>query len=218
MWVQNCSHHGDDLTLEQIPVAILLLGIGGVGKSTAAKEIHRLLSVRGDDVRLVSFDECRKRLAPAGVDPFSSDLSVKRFIYARAAQEFLADLRKGYSLVIDSGLSKESIRVELKCAIQSLRIVHLHCPLVVAVLRDTWRSWCGSAHERGRYLHLRALASLLNPFEPRKFPQPGITYAFEYPACADLHVSTLFKRPERVAEEVVKDLGLKWPIATEFDP
>jgi predicted kinase len=195
-------------TPDRSPVAILLLGVGGAGKSTTAKEVYRLLLARGCDIRLISFDEYRKQLAPGGVDPFSSNPAIKQHIYSRAAQEFLKDLEEGHSLVIDSGLSKESIRVELKRTIKVLQIVHVHCPLFVSIVRDTWRSWCGQRHERGRYLHLRALISLMNPFEKEKFPQPGITCPFDYPACADLHVNTFFKTPGRVAEEILIGLGL----------
>lgn len=190
------------------PVAILLLGMGGTGKSTTANELLRRLRTHGRAVEIIRFDELRRKLAPKGVDPFSSDLTIKYSIYDRAAAEFLNVLQLGKSLVIDSGLSVESIRRRLKETIASLRIVHLYCPLPVAVYRDTKRSLRGQRHERGSYLHLRALISLLNPFQDKKFPQPGVTYPFEPPECADCHVSTFLKHPSAVAEEIVRGLGL----------
>ena len=162
-------------------IAILLLGIGGTGKSTIATHLIKILKRRRKKILLIRFDELRKELTPSGEDPFSKDPRVKSLIYDKALQKFSDYLRQGYSLIIDSGLSVESIRKKLKTSIPQMKICHVYCPLVVAILRDTKRSILHKEHERGNYLHLRALFDLVNPLKKEKFPQPGITYKFEYP-------------------------------------
>jgi adenylylsulfate kinase-like enzyme len=193
---------------EQQPVALLLLGIGGTGKSTLASHLMRLLNDRGYKPVLIRFDEFRKGLAGPGIDPFSTDPAVKTEIYRRAVPEFLKFMYAGRSLVIDSGLSLERIRCELKQSIPQMRICHIHCPILVAIMRDSMRSFFAHDHERGRWLHLRALRDRLNPFKKDKFPQPGITSPFEFPESADLHVNTFFQTPEATAAEIIKKLGL----------
>jgi hypothetical protein len=66
-------------------------------------------------------------------------------------------------------------------------------------------------HERGWFLHLRALSDLLNPFiRPEdRFPQPAITYPFDFPSCADLHVSSFRHDPASMVETIVQQLGIK---------
>jgi hypothetical protein len=73
-------------------------------------------------------------------------------------------------------------------------------------MRSLWQS----RHERGRFLHLRALWCKLlgrKPGHPKFFPQPGVTYAFEDPDCADAEVDTARSTPKEVAEEIVRALG-----------
>jgi predicted kinase len=193
------------------PIAIMLLGIGGVGKSSAAGELHALLLCSGYDAILIRFDELRKELAPVGADPFSDDPEVKRIIYENAARRFAELLAQGKSLVIDCGLSKESIRRQLKSQIPALRIVHLHCPLPIAIYRDCMRSLWGGKHERGPFLHLRAVWCKLlgrSPGHRKFFPQPGITYQFESPDCADAHINTWGKTPQCIAQEIFDALKL----------
>jgi hypothetical protein len=96
----------------------------------------------------------------------------------------------------------------LKETIPQLRIIHVTCPLLVAVWRDTWRSLRRVRHERGSFLYLRALGDALNPFKKYKFPQPGITYPFEYPYCADVHVHTVLNTPLTAAQYIIKQLDL----------
>jgi len=117
-------------------------------------------------------------------------------------------LQEGYNLIIDSGLSVEKIRLQIKNTIPEIRICHIYCPLLVSIYRDTKRSLFNEKHERGNYLHLRALLSYVNLFQKEKFPQPGITYLFEYPYCADLHINTFLKRPEKAAKEIIDKLGI----------
>jgi len=190
-----------------VPRAILLCGIGGTGKSTAARDLYALLNQHGFRVELIVFDELRKSLAKQGEDPFTRKRLSKARIYSRAAKVFQDRIRTGEFLIIDSGLSVENIRKALKRRIPDLKIVHIYCPLWVAVLRDTLRSFRMSGHERGRFLHLRAILDRLNPLKKEKFGQPGITYPFEYPECADLHVNTFQKQPRRVAQEILEPLG-----------
>src|SRR6266567_3984246 len=97
-------------TINQAPFAILLLGIGGTGKSTTATRLHHLLRHLGYTVHLIRFDEVRKQFAPTSSDPFSRDVSIKERIYDRAAVEFERHLNEARSLIIDSGLSREDIR------------------------------------------------------------------------------------------------------------
>ncbi len=190
------------------PVALLLLGKGGTGKSSIAEVLAEKLSERGYRATLIRFDELRKRLSPSGADPFSEDRQVKRVIYENAAAEFKRHLAEGFSLVIDSGLSVEAIRTMLKEQIPQLRIIHVTCPLLIAVWRDTWRSLRGVNHERGSFLYLRALCDLMNPFKKHKFPQPGITYPFEYPYCADVQINTVFHTPDTAAQDIIRQLDL----------
>ncbi len=190
------------------PVALLLLGRGGTGKSSIASCLVQLLLERGYTTQLIRFDELRKSLAPAGADPFSQDKDIKRIIYENAAREFIRLLSDGFSLVIDSGLSVESIRCMLKEKIPQLKIIHVTCPLVVSIWRDTWRSLLGRTHERGSFLYLRAIIDLLNPFKKHKVPQPGITYLFEYPRCADVHVHTFLNNPANAAKDSMIKLDL----------
>jgi adenylylsulfate kinase-like enzyme len=195
-------------TLQKSPVAILILGRGGTGKSSIAQVLTQLLLERGYNTKLIRFDELRKTLAPAGTDPFAKDREVKNIIYENAAQEFKRLLADGFTLVIDSGLSVEAIRLWLKQAVPKIKIVHVSCPLLVSVCRDTWRSLSGVKHERGRYLYLRAIRDYLNPFKKNKFPQPGITYPFEYPHCADVVVHSFFSSPRNSARYIIKHLDL----------
>jgi adenylylsulfate kinase-like enzyme len=188
-------------------IGVLLVGMGGVGKSTTSIHLAELLRLRKIRVELVHFDQLRKKLAPSGVDPFSADLDVKRIIYDRAAQEFNRMLAAHDAVIIDSGLSVERIRCQLKKQVPGLFLVHLTCPLWVAVARDTMRSLQGKRHERGEFLHLRAIVDRLNIFKREKFPQPGITYPFEHPACADLTVSTYREGPSQVAQQIVDRLS-----------
>ncbi len=202
--------HGVNVRTRQTPdpVAVLLCGIGGTGKSIAARHLSVLLGERGHTTKLIRFDEYRKALTPPETDPFSPDPNVKAAIYNNAIIHFSEFLRARLTLVIDSGLSNERIRQQLKQSLRELRVVHIHCPLLVAVYRDTIRSILQQSHERGRFLHLQAIASLLNPFAKEKFPQPGITYPFEYPHCADAHVNTFRKKPRSVALEIMEKLQL----------
>lgn len=184
-------------------IAILLCGIGGTGKSTTTKHLDIILKKNSYKVMTINFDEMRKKLTPVGVDPFSKDFNVKNVIYQRAINEFQKLLQKGVLLIIDSGLSNEKIRKNIKNSIKELKIVHLYCPVITAVYRDTKRSFLRKPHERGWFLHLHAIVDLMNPFKKNKFPQPGITYPFEYPECADVHVSTFLKSPHNVAKEIL---------------
>ena len=101
-------------TQQKSPVALLILGKGGTGKSSLASALTQLLIERGYTTRLIRFDELRKTLAPSGADPFSKEKEIKNVIYQNAANEFNQLLGEGYTLVIDSGLSVESIRTMLK--------------------------------------------------------------------------------------------------------
>jgi adenylylsulfate kinase-like enzyme len=199
---------GDGCSITSRATAILLCGIGATGKSTTADHIAAVLREEGSYPSLIRFDGLRRSLAPAGTDPFSRDRDIKTVIYARAAEYFLERVRHGDFLIIDSGLSVETIREQLKERIPGLRVVHIYCPRWMAVLRDTIRSLKSSDHERGAFLYLRAYSDLLNPFKKNKFQQPGVTYLFEYPECADLHVSTLRKRPREVAREILEKLRI----------
>ncbi len=198
--------------ISKAPPAILFFGVGGTGKSTVASFLDSLLKERGYKSLLIRFDEFRKHLAPAGSDPFSKDPEIKKIIYQNAAKEFSRLIEERNALVIDSGLSVDSIRVTLKEFIPNLKLVHITCPLGIAVWRDTKRSFremlSGKKHERGSFLHLRAIRDYLNPFQKEKFPQPGITYLFEPPSCADLRINTFFKKPEKAAEEIIQRLGI----------
>ena len=195
-------------TQQKNPGAILILGLGGTGKSSLASALTQLLIERGYNTRLIRFDELRKTLAPAGADPFAKDREIKNVIYHNAANEFNRLLSEGFTLVIDSGLSVEAIRTSLKNKISQLKIIHVTCPLLVSVCRDTWRSLKNVKHERGSFLYLRAIRDLFNPFKKDKFPQPGITYPFEYPHCADLHVHSFFSSPLHSARYIIKQLDL----------
>jgi adenylylsulfate kinase-like enzyme len=190
------------------PVALLILGRGGTGKSSLASALTQLLVERGHSVKLIRFDELRKTLAPAGADPFSKDREIKKIIYQNAAREFNRLLAEGFTLVIDSGLSVEALRTMLKEKVPNLKIIHVTCPLIVSICRDTWRSMSGVKHERGTYLYLRAIRDFLNPFKKEKFPQPGITYPFEYPHCADVHVHSSFISPLNSARNVIRQFDL----------
>ena len=149
-----------------------------------------------------------KTLAPAAVDPFAKDRKIKNIIYENAALELNRLLSDGFTLVIDSGLSVEVIRTMLKEKVPGLKIIHVTCPLVVSICRDTWRSLIGTRHERGSYLYLRAIRDLLNPFKKDKFPQPGITYPFEYPHCADVTVHSFFSSPLNSARNIIRQFDL----------
>jgi adenylylsulfate kinase-like enzyme len=195
-------------TEQKPPIALLLLGKGGTGKSSIAAVLTEKLLEHGYNAKLIHFDTLRKRLSPTGVDPFSEDRAVKKVIYENAAEEFKQQLAEGFTLVIDSGMSVEAIRIMLKETIPQLRIIHVSCPLLVAVWRDTWRSLLRVRHERGSYLYLRALRDALNPFKKHKFPQPGITYPFEYPYCADVHVHTVLNTPLTAAHYIIQQLDL----------
>ena len=193
---------------QKAPIALLLLGKGGTGKSSISSVLTQLLIERGYNARLIRFDELRKSLTPSGADPFTQDTEVKKVIYENAAKEFLKQLNEGFSLIIDSGLSVEAIRTMLKDKIPQLRIIHVACPLFVSIWRDTWRSLLGRQHERGSFLYVRAIGDLFNPFKKDKFPQPGVTYPFEYPLCADVHVYTFLNSPSSAAKEIVQKLDL----------
>lgn len=190
------------------PIALVLCGVGGSGKSSVGDCLEEILNKLGHNAVLIRFDEFRKSMAPKGVDPFSSDPNIKALIYKRASVEFSRYMQEGRSLIIDAGLSNERIRREMIQNIKNLKVVHVYCPLFVAIYRDTMRSLKGHNHERGRYLHLRAIYDLVNPFKREKFPQPGITYPFEYPYCAHFHVNTFLRKPEIVAREICTNLGL----------
>lgn len=189
-------------------IAILLTGVSGTGKSTTASYLEKILLDKGKKVLLIRFDEFRKNLIDKGIDPFSKDPNVKEIIYGKAAVEFLKYLNEGYNLIIDSGLSVEKIRLQIKNTIPEIRICHIYCPLFIAIYRDTKRSLLNEKHERGSYLHLRALFSYVNPLQKEKFPQPGITYRFEYPYCADLHINSFLRRPEKIAREILDKLEI----------
>ena len=193
---------------QKSPVALLILGRGGTGKSSLASALTQLLVERGHNTRLIRFDELRKTLAPPGADPFSKDREIKKIIYQNAAKEFNRLMGEGFTLVIDSGLSVEAIRTMLKAKVPNLKIIHVTCPLIVSICRDTWRSLSGVKHERGTYLYLRAIRDLCNPFKKEKFPQPGITYPFEYPYCADVRVHSFFNSPLNSARLIIKQLDL----------
>ena len=195
-------------TQQKSPLVIMILGRGGTGKSSLASVLTQLLIERGYNTKLIRFDELRKTLAPAGADPFAEDREIKKIIYENAANEFKRLLGEGFTLVIDSGLSVEAIRTGLKMKIPQLKIIHVTCPLLVSICRDTWRSFSGVKHERGSFLYLRAIRDFFNPFKKEKFPQPGITYSFEYPHCADLHVYSFFSSPLNSAQYIIKQLDL----------
>jgi hypothetical protein len=182
--------------------AILILGRGAVGKSSAARYLAKRLELQGcGPVTVVDFDEMRLRLAPIGIDPHSPSVAVKQEIYRRAAGEFRKLRELGRPLIIDCGLTSERIRLYLKTELPGLKIVHLFCPVWLSIWRDTARSLAGAPHARGHFLYLHALADLAlrrrNPF-----PQPGITYEFQYPHCADAHINTYRRAPAQVAEEI----------------
>lgn len=191
------------------PTAILLCGIGGSGKTTTSLALQQLFHERGASSKVVDFDRLRRKLVPRGCDPYSADLGVKEIIYEKASELLRRQMTHYEYFVVDCGTSSERLRCELRDALGGAFVVHLTCPLPVAILRDTLRSLARKPHARGKFLYLHALLDLINPFKAEKFPQPGITYHFEDPACADVQIRTLFKKPEVTAVEIVESLKVR---------
>jgi len=187
---------------------IMLTGLGGAGKSTAAACLRSVLCNAGYECELVELDALRKKVAPLGIDPFDGHVEVKRLVYRRIAETLEAIVGTGKSVVVDACISIESIRLDLKRRLPAMRLIHIDCPMWLAILRETERSLCGCRHERGHYLYLHAILDLANPFHNEKFSQAGISYPFEYPQCADVHVSSRRKSPTAVAWEIVRSLRI----------
>ena len=190
------------------PISIVLCGMSGVGKTMVTHRLANILCAQGYRATALHFDILRKKFAPYGTDPFSADLTIKEVIYTRVAEFIQREMYTGETLVLDVGGSYERFRKNLKKAVPELKIIHLHCPLLVAFWRETKRSCRLTPHGRGRFLYLRAIATKYNPFIKEKFPQPGVTYPFEYPACADVHINTFLTTPQRIAQEIVNLLRL----------
>ncbi len=191
-----------------LPTAIMVLGTPGTGKTAIASHLDRILNEKKIKTSLISFDSFRKKLAPKDMNPFTHDDKVRKIIYDRAAQEFHNYLKEGLTLIIDCGLTNESIRRQLKSSIPTMKICHVYCPLIVAMYRETKRSIIKEKHENGHYLYLRALLSLLNRGKSEKIAIPPITHKFDYPECADLHISSFLKSPEKIANKIIEDLKL----------
>lgn len=189
-------------------IAIMLLGTPGTGKTTIVSHLVEILNKKRRKNMLINFDAFRKTLVPAGVNPFTGDDAIREMIYEKAAHEFSNYLKKGFTLIIDCGLTRERVRKQLKLAIPQLKIFHIYCPLIVSMIRETKRSIFGEKHENGRYLYLRALFSMLNPSKKEKLAIPPFTHKFEYPECADLHISSFLKSPEKAANEIIEKLNI----------
>ncbi len=190
------------------PIALMVLGTPGTGKTTIVSHIVKILDQKKRKNMLISFDAFRKTLVPPGVNPFTHDENIRKMIYEKAAQEFSRYLREGFTVIIDCGLTRENIRRQLKSVVPQMKICHIHCPLIVAMIRETKRSLLREKHENGHYLYLRALLSLISPFKKEKLAIPPITHTFEYPACADIHVSSFLKNPEKTASEIIEKLKI----------
>ncbi len=191
-----------------IPIAIMLLGIPGTGKTTIVSHLVEILNKKKRKNMLISFDVFRKKLAPPGVNPFTHDDSIRKMIYEKASQEFSHYLSKGFTLIIDCGLTTESVRKQLKSSVPQMKICHIYCPLIIAMIRETKRSILREKHEHGHYLYLRALLSLFSPLKKEKLAVPPFTHKFDYPACADLHISSFLKSPDKIAEEIAEKLNV----------
>ncbi|MBI2971080.1 MAG: adenylyl-sulfate kinase [Candidatus Aenigmarchaeota archaeon] len=176
--------------------SLLITGMSGSGKTATALSLVNELCADGIPTTYISFDRLRKELVPAGVDAFSADRAVKEMIYRRAIDSF-NELTSRTNAVIDSGISVEKNRRWIRDE-TGTKIIHVHAPLPVCVVRETRRS-LREKGDRARFLYLRAYASLLMP---RRYPQPGVTYPFEYPSCADLHVDSFRYNPEERAHRI----------------
>lgn len=127
----------------KIPIAIMLLGTPGTGKTTISSHIIKTLDKKNKKNIFINFDALRKTLVPQGVSAFTHDDNVRKMIYEKAAKEFSNYLNKGFNIVIDCGLTREEIRKQLKSAIPQLKICHIHCPLLISIIRETKRSLLG---------------------------------------------------------------------------
>ncbi len=186
--------------------SVLFTGLSGTGKTTTSWQLAYDLNYSGFPTEYVNFDSLRKKLVPEGVDAFSADPEVKKIIYGNAIDYFKGGMERE-NLIIDCGISVEKNRRWIKDEIPDTLIVHLYAPLYVCIWREMQRSLRGESG-RGSFLYMKAYLSLANPFS-KPYPQPGVTYEFEYPHCADVHIDShkngIVQREGIIIEGLIKN-------------
>lgn len=117
----------------------------------------------GIPAKHIIFDKHRPQFAPNGKYAFRDNES-RRQTYVNVARYYGEKIKQGEVLIIDTGARDDFTREPL-VAIPSMHYVYLHCPLWVAIARETKRSITGENRDLqgAHFLYLQAVLSYLLP-------------------------------------------------------
>lgn len=182
--------------------AVWFTGMPCTGKTTTSRMLEQRMNRIGVSTHTISLDSLRKELAPPDVDPFSKDPDIKRIIYEKAIARLWDITRTGGSIIVDTGTSAEWLRRWVKQELPNAILVHLYCDLATQLFREVKRSLSGDAHVRENWILFKAYRDLLLD-KKEKFPQPGVTYPFEFPFSADLHINTFWHSTDETVDTII---------------